>query len=113
MDGVTDSVYWSWSKPREKAKDGAAWCLRSMGSRRVGHDLATEQQQRVTAVGMLLGKGTHFDLTQGDTRSGVGGVNRTIFPAPTGTGSSELCSGSSPRGRRSLGRGPREKHRRM
>ena len=32
LDGVTDSVHWSWSKPQEMAKDGAAWCPRSMGS---------------------------------------------------------------------------------
>ena len=32
LDGVTDSVHWSLSKPRERVKDRAAWGLQSVGS---------------------------------------------------------------------------------
>ena len=41
---IPDSVDMSLSKFREMVKDKEAWMLQSMGSQRVGHDLATEQQ---------------------------------------------------------------------
>ena len=45
MDGITDSVDMNLSKLRETVKDREAWLLRSMGLPRVGHNLASEQQQ--------------------------------------------------------------------
>ena len=57
LDGVTDSVHWSLSKPRERVKDKAAWGLQSVGSLRVRHDLATEQQQSDSG-GMFWGRDT-------------------------------------------------------
>ena len=45
LDGITDSVDMSLSKLQEIVKRKAG-VLQSMGSQRVGHDLATEQQQQ-------------------------------------------------------------------
>ena len=45
LDGVTDSVDMSLSKPWEIVKDREAWYVAFMGSQRVKHHLATEQQQ--------------------------------------------------------------------
>ena len=36
----------SWSKLQETVTDREAWCAVVHGGRRVGHDLATEQQQQ-------------------------------------------------------------------
>ena len=68
LDGVTDYVHWSLSKPQERVKDRAAWGLQSVGSRRVRHDLAMEQQQ--SDSGGVFGGGTYSDVA-GDTRSGT------------------------------------------
>ena len=44
----------SLTKLWEIAKDREAWRVQSMGSQRVRHDLATEQQQKVEWHGICL-----------------------------------------------------------
>ena len=46
LDSITDSMDMSLSKLQEIVKDREAGMLQSMGSQRVGHDLATEQQRQ-------------------------------------------------------------------
>ena len=46
LDGITDSMDMNLGKFREMVKDREAGVLQSTGSRRVGHDLETEQRQR-------------------------------------------------------------------
>ena len=44
MDGITDSMHMSLNKLQEMVKNREAWRLQSLGSQRVEHNLATEQQ---------------------------------------------------------------------
>ena len=50
LDGITDLVNMSLSKLQEMVKDRGAWCAAAHGSQRVGHGLATEQQNKQTRV---------------------------------------------------------------
>ena len=43
LDGITGSMDMNLSRPQERVKDKEPGVLQSMGSQRVGHDLATEQ----------------------------------------------------------------------
>ena len=45
LDIITDSVDMNLSKLQEIVEDREAWCV-TIGSQRVRHDLATEQQQQ-------------------------------------------------------------------
>ena len=46
LDGIADSMDMSVSKLQEMVKDREAWRAASMGSHRVGHNFAIQQQQR-------------------------------------------------------------------
>ena len=45
LDGNTDSMDMSLSKPQETVNGREAWCAADQGLQRVEHDLATEQLQ--------------------------------------------------------------------
>ena len=45
LDSITDSMDMNLSELWEVVRDREVWVLPSMGSQRVGHNLATEQQQ--------------------------------------------------------------------
>ena len=52
LDGITDSVATSLSQFWEMVKDREVWCAAIHGSKRVRHNLATEQQKYVKLVEM-------------------------------------------------------------
>ena len=54
LDGITDSMDINLSKVWEIMKGRKPGVLQIMGSQRVGHDLATEQQQQRTKLAWLL-----------------------------------------------------------
>ena len=45
LDGITDAVDMNLGKLREMVRDGGPGTLQSMGSQKVGHKWAVEQQQ--------------------------------------------------------------------
>ena len=47
LDGITDAMNINLGKLREMARDGGPGMLQSMGSHRVVHDWATEQQNNL------------------------------------------------------------------
>ena len=47
LDGITDSMTWVWENSRRQWRKGKPGVLQFMGSQRVRHDLATEQQRRL------------------------------------------------------------------
>ena len=46
LNSITHTMNMSLGKLWEIVKDREAWQLQSIGSQRVGHDLATQQQQQ-------------------------------------------------------------------
>ena len=60
LDSITDSVDMDLSKYQEIVKTGKPGMLQYMGSQKVGHNLATEQQQHCVILGKLLNLWSQF-----------------------------------------------------
>ena len=54
LDSITDSTDMNLSKLQKTVKDREAWSAAVIGSQRVKHDLATEQQQFLPALLLLF-----------------------------------------------------------
>ena len=63
MDGISDSMDMSLSKPVTQGRIGKPGVLQFMGSQRVGHDLVTEQAQQ--HVKLTLAKLARMELSIG------------------------------------------------
>jgi len=50
LDGITDSMDMNLSKLQEKVEAEEPGGLQSMGLQRIGHDSATERQQKVLGI---------------------------------------------------------------
>ena len=54
LDGITDSIDVSLSKLQETVKDRESWCAALHGVTKIGHNLATEQQQMDKSIVVFL-----------------------------------------------------------
>ena len=76
MDGITDSVDMSLSKLREIVKDRRPGMPQFMGLQRVGHDLATEQQQ----LGVISAEGDSLIEKMGKETVKKSPANSIVLP---------------------------------
>ena len=56
LNGITDSMDMSLNKLRVIIRTGKAGMLQFMGSQRIGHDLATEQQLKNAILGFTISR---------------------------------------------------------
>ena len=66
LDSITNSAAMNVSKLQEMVKDRAPGVLRSTGSQRVRHDLATEQRQGANVLQQL--RGYRFNQMNGEDK---------------------------------------------